>query len=63
MSLIQNNKEDENMTIFEIVMYGLALLGTGFILWMSIRTTIRYLKGKGILKTWKMNLKIWEKKE
>ena len=49
------------MTLWEIVGYGLSLLGIGFILWMSIRTTVRFLKRKGILKQKTFNLKSWKK--
>ena len=49
------------MTIWETVWYGLSLLGIGFILWMSVRTTIRYLKQKGILKQKTFNLRPWKK--
>ena len=50
------------MTIWEIVGYGMSVLGIGFILWMAVRTTIRYLKNKGIMKTRKFNLKEWKPK-
>ncbi len=49
------------MTLWEIVGYGLSLLGIGVILWMSVRTTIRFLKRKGILNTRKIDLKSWKK--
>ena len=51
------------MTIWEIVKYGLMILGISFILWMAAYQTTRFLKNKGILKTRKINLKPWEKKE
>ncbi len=43
------------------IVYGLAVLGVGFILYMALYQTIRFLKKKGILKTRKANLKPWEK--
>ena len=49
------------MEFMEIVKYGLSLLGIGFILWMSVRTTIRFLKNKGILKQKTFSLKPWKK--
>ena len=51
------------MNIWEVVKYGLAVLGIGTILWMTARTTIRFLKSKGILNTRKMSLNPWKKKE
>ena len=50
------------MNFVEVVKYGLQILGIGFILWMSIYQTTRFLKSKGILKTQKMKLK-QQKKE
>ena len=51
------------MNIWEVVKYGLAVLGIGAILWMSARTIIRFLKSKGILKTQKIDLRPWKKEE
>ena len=51
------------MSIWEITGYGLSLIGISFILWMSVRAIIRYLKSKGILKEKKFALKPWKKKE
>ena len=51
------------MAIWETIGYGISLLGISFILYIAIRTTIRYLKDKGILSTRKLSLKEWKKKE
>ena len=51
------------MQIMEIASYGILLLAGSFLLWFLIRTVIRLLKDKGILKTRKFNLKSWRPKE
>lgn len=49
------------MTVWETLGYGLSLLGIGFILWVAIRTTVRTLKQKGILKQKTFSLRPWNK--
>ena len=50
------------METIEVLKYGLQVLGIGFLLYLAAYQTIRFLKSKGILKTRKLTVGPWKKK-